>query len=172
VLHGEPFRRGDSCAKWLAHLGDRAYGMALRWNDLLFAVRKRLGLPYWSLSSWLKHKVKNAVRIYLSSKRSWAREAKLRGVDGVVCGHITMPKFAGSAMSLPNDGDWLKAAAPCRRCHGTMEILSLGGSFAKTTSPDAGHRFPAGLPALRKPRLYPRRTRRLQPGPVPAWRPI
>jgi len=50
VLHGDRFDGVITSAKWLAHLGDRAYGLMLRANTLLFAVRKRLGLPYWSLS--------------------------------------------------------------------------------------------------------------------------
>ncbi len=65
VLHGDRFDGVIACAKWLAHLGDWAYGVALHWNDLLFFARKQLGLPYWSLSAWLKHKVKNAVE-YIS----------------------------------------------------------------------------------------------------------
>ena len=72
VLHGDRFDGVIACAKWLAHVGDWAYGVALRWNDLLFKARKALGLPYWSLSAWLKHKVKNAVE-YIS---------RLRGTGG------------------------------------------------------------------------------------------
>ena len=68
VLHGDRFDGVIACAKWLAHVGDWAYGVALRWNDLLFTARKALGLPYWSLSAWLKHKVKNAVE-YISPLR-------------------------------------------------------------------------------------------------------
>src|SRR5215813_14922048 len=51
VLHGDRFDGVIACAKWLAHVGDWAYGMALSWNDMLFTVRKRMGLPYWSLSA-------------------------------------------------------------------------------------------------------------------------
>src|ERR1700712_2331731 len=88
VLHGDRFDGVIACAKWLAHAGDWAYGLALRGNDVLFAVRKKLGLPYWSLSAWLKHKVKNAVEYVSQYEEILAREARLRGVDGVVCGHI------------------------------------------------------------------------------------
>src|SRR6185312_14949611 len=81
VLHGDRFDGVIATAKWLAHLGDRAYGVALGWNDLLFAARKRLGLPYWSLSAWLKHKVKNAVEYISRFEETVAREASARGVD-------------------------------------------------------------------------------------------
>jgi UDP-2,3-diacylglucosamine pyrophosphatase LpxH len=125
VLHGDRFDGVIACAKWLAHLGDRAYGMALRWNDLLFAVRKRLGLPYWSLSSWLKHRVKNAVEYISRFEEIVAREAKLRGVDGVVCGHIHHAEIRriGDVLYL-NDGDWVEScSALVEDAHGCMEIL-------------------------------------------------
>src|SRR5258708_16127869 len=110
VLHGDRFDGVITCAKWLAHLGDWAYGMALRWNDHLFAVRKYFGLPYWSLSAWLKHKVKNAVEYISRFEEIVAREAQLRGVDGVVCGHIHHAEIRriGDGLYL-NDADWVQS---------------------------------------------------------------
>ena len=85
VLHGDRFDGVIAYAKWLAHVGDRAYGMALRLNDILFAARKALGLPYWSLSAFLKHKVKNAVEYISRFEEIVAREAASarRGRRGV-----------------------------------------------------------------------------------------
>jgi UDP-2,3-diacylglucosamine pyrophosphatase LpxH len=57
VLHGDQFDGVIGCAKWLAHVGDRAYTLALQLNDGLHAVRRWLGLPYWSLSAYLKRAV-------------------------------------------------------------------------------------------------------------------
>ena len=125
VLHGDRFDGVITNAKWLAHLGDKAYGMMLRWNDLLFAVRKRLGLPYWSLSSWLKHKVKNAVEYISRFEEVVAHEAKLRGVDGVVCGHIHHAEIRkiGDVLYM-NDGDWVEScSALVEDARGNMEIL-------------------------------------------------
>jgi len=125
VLHGDRFDGVIACAKWLAHLGDWAYGMALRGNDLLFAARKRLGLPYWSLSAWLKHKVKNAVEYISRFEEIVAREAALRGVDGVVCGHIHHAEIRriGDVLYL-NDGDWVEScSALVEDAAGNMEIL-------------------------------------------------
>jgi UDP-2,3-diacylglucosamine pyrophosphatase LpxH len=125
VLHGDRFDGVIACAKWLAHAGDWAYGMALRGNDLLFAVRKRLGLPYWSLSAWAKHKVKNAVEYISRFEEIVAREAALRGVDGVVCGHIHHAEIRriGDVLYL-NDGDWVEScSALVEDAAGNMEIL-------------------------------------------------
>jgi UDP-2,3-diacylglucosamine pyrophosphatase LpxH len=125
VLHGDRFDGVIAYAKWLAHAGDWAYGMALRLNDMLFAVRKQLGLPYWSLSAFLKHKVKNAVEYISRFEEIVAREAEMRGVDGVVCGHIHHAEIRriGGVLYL-NDGDWVEScSALVEDAHGHMEIL-------------------------------------------------
>ncbi|HEU0160912.1 MAG TPA: UDP-2,3-diacylglucosamine diphosphatase [Rhizomicrobium sp.] len=125
VLHGDRFDGVIACAKWLAHAGDWAYGMALRGNDILFQFRKRLDLPYWSLSAWLKHKVKNAVEYISRFEEIVAREAQMRGVDGVVCGHIHHAEIRriGDVLYL-NDGDWVEScSALVEDAGGHMEIL-------------------------------------------------
>ena len=94
-------------------------------NDLLFAVRKQLGLPYWSLSAFLKHKVKNAVEYISRFEEIVAREAEMRGVDGVVCGHIHHAEIRqiGGVLYL-NDGDWVEScSALVEDARGNMEIL-------------------------------------------------
>lgn len=125
VLHGDRFDGVIACAKWLAHVGDWAYGVALRWNDILFEVRKQLGLPYWSLSAWLKHKVKNAVEYISRFEQAVADEAARRGVDGVVCGHIHHAEIRhiGGVLYL-NDGDWVEScSALVEDTRGNLEIL-------------------------------------------------
>jgi UDP-2,3-diacylglucosamine pyrophosphatase LpxH len=125
VLHGDRFDGVIHFAKWLAHVGDWAYGMALRANDQLFKVRKALGLPYWSLSAFLKHKVKNAVEYISRFEEVVAQEAASRGVDGVVCGHIHHAEIRriGGVLYL-NDGDWVEScSALVEDAHGNMEIL-------------------------------------------------
>jgi len=125
VLHGDRFDGVICFAKWLAHAGDWSYGWALRFNDLLFRVRKRMGLPYWSLSAFLKHKVKNAVEYISRFEEIVAEQAKLRGVDGVVCGHIHHAEIREiGGIIYHNDGDWVEScSALVEDAHGNMEIL-------------------------------------------------
>jgi len=133
VLHGDRFDGVIHYARWLAHIGDRAYGMALKLNDLLFTVRKRLGLPYWSLSAWLKHKVKNAVEYISRFEETVAREASARGVDGVVCGHIHHAEIRriGDVLYL-NDGDWVEScSALVEDGRGHLEILRWAPSSGR-----------------------------------------
>jgi glycosyltransferase involved in cell wall biosynthesis len=88
VTHGDLFDGVIQCAKWLAHLGDHLYEFTLRLNRHLNSWRARMGLPYWSLSRFLKHKVKRAVSYIGDFEAAVVREAARRGVQGVVCGHI------------------------------------------------------------------------------------
>jgi len=151
VLHGDRFDGVIVFAKWLAHLGDRAYGMALRWNDHLFAVRKYFGLPYWSLSAWLKHKVKNAVEYISRFEEVVAHEAAKRGVDGVVCGHIHHAEIRqiGDVLYL-NDGDWVEScSALVEDAHGNMEILHWADS-SQNRAPRRQKNVPAASAGVRK----------------------
>jgi len=63
VTHGDYFDGVIQCAKWLAYLGDNAYEFTLRMNRHFNRLRARLGLPYWSLSAYLKGKVKTALQL-------------------------------------------------------------------------------------------------------------
>ena len=81
VVHGDLFDGVIQCAKWLAFVGDRLYLLTLELNRWFNAVRARLGFPYWSLSQFLKHKVKNAVSYITDFESALAQEARRRGVD-------------------------------------------------------------------------------------------
>jgi UDP-2,3-diacylglucosamine pyrophosphatase LpxH len=69
-----------------------------------------LGYPYWSLAAFLKHKVKNAVKYIANFERALAVEAKRRGVDGVICGHIHRAEITEiDGILYCNDGDWVES---------------------------------------------------------------
>jgi UDP-2,3-diacylglucosamine pyrophosphatase LpxH len=108
-------------------------------------MRKQFGLPYWSLSAWLKHKVKNAVEYISRFEEIVAHQAQLRGVDGVVCGHIHYAEIRkiGDVLYL-NDGDWVEScSALVEDAHGNMEILRWADP-----SQIRAARAPANLPAM------------------------
>ena len=82
VIHGDHFDMVVKHARWLAYLGDYAYTAALLLNRSFNAVRRLLGFPYWSLSQWLKLKVKNAVSYIGEYERTLVAEAERHGVTG------------------------------------------------------------------------------------------
>jgi len=110
VLHGDRFDGVIACAKWLAYVGDSLYTMILAFNQWFNAWRARVGLPYWSLSQYLKSKVKNAVNYISSFEEALADEAKKRGLDGVICGHIHTAEIREiNGVTYCNDGDWVES---------------------------------------------------------------
>ena len=110
VLHGDRFDGVIACAKWLAYLGDNLYTVILKWNQWLNTWRARAGLPYWSLSQYLKLKVKNAVSYITSFEAALADEARRRKLDGVICGHIHKPEIRNiDGVQYCNDGDWVES---------------------------------------------------------------
>jgi UDP-2,3-diacylglucosamine pyrophosphatase LpxH len=125
VVHGDHFDSIVTYARWLAHLGDKAYDFALILNDWVAFVRRRLGLPYWSLSAYLKRKVKNAASFISNFEHTLAREARSRGLDGVVAGHIhhAQTKLIDGVLYC-NDGDWVESCtALTEDARGRLEIL-------------------------------------------------
>jgi UDP-2,3-diacylglucosamine pyrophosphatase LpxH len=112
-------------ARWLAFLGDRAYNFALGLNHWFNKARLALGMPYWSLSAYLKHKVKNAVSYVSDYEMAMATEAKRRNADGVVCGHIHKAEIRDiDGILYCNDGDWVESCtALVEHGDGRLEIL-------------------------------------------------
>lgn len=125
VLHGDKFDGIIACAKWLAHVGDAAYALALALNDRLHALRRKMGLPYWSLSAFLKGRVKKAVEYVSRYEETVAAAAATLDVDGIICGHIHQAEIRhiGKIQYL-NDGDWVESCtALVEDARGNMEIL-------------------------------------------------
>ena len=139
VTHGDLFDGVIQCAKWLAYVGDSAYEMTLKVNRWLNAARARLGLPYWSLSRVLKQKVKRAVSYIGEFEHAVAREAKKRGVHGVVCGHIHHAELREiDGVLYANDGDWVESlTALVEHADGRLEILDWSGRVGLAAAHDA-----------------------------------
>ena len=125
VIHGDLFDGVIQCAKWLAHLGDTMYEFTLKLNRHLNSLRARMGLPYWSLSKYLKLKVKRAVSYVGDFEVAVAREARKRGLQGVVCGHIHHAELRDiDGILYANDGDWVESlTALIEHADGRLEIF-------------------------------------------------
>lgn len=139
VLHGDEFDAIMLAHRWLAFVGDFAYEWLMRVNVVVNRVRAWMKLPYWSLSKHAKHKVKNAVAFISRFEEVVAHAAGVRGVDGVVCGHIhnaEMREIGGVAYY--NDGDWVESCtALVEHFDGRMEILHWAEEVARRDAPVA-----------------------------------
>ena len=125
VIHGDYFDAVIQRAKWLAVLGDHAYEFILKINRYFNGCRAKLGLPYWSLSAYLKHKVKQAVSYISHFEQAVASEARKRGYQVVVCGHIHHAEIrAIDDVLYCNDGDWVESmTALVEHADGRLEII-------------------------------------------------
>ncbi|MFN0004748.1 MAG: UDP-2,3-diacylglucosamine diphosphatase [Burkholderiaceae bacterium] len=125
LTHGDYFDAVVQYAKWLAHVGDNLYELTLRLNRYVARLRAHLGLPYWSLSAYLKHKVKSALNYVTAFEDALAQEAKRRGFHGVVCGHIHRAQIREiDGVLYCNDGDWVESrSAMIENFDGSLELL-------------------------------------------------
>jgi UDP-2,3-diacylglucosamine pyrophosphatase LpxH len=126
VIHGDMFDTVVKHAKWLAALGDNAYTAALYINRYFNLLRRVLGYEYWSLSAYLKLRVKNAVQYIGSFAEALSDEARRRGLDGVVCGHIHHAEIRDlGGVLYCNDGDWVESCtALVEHFDGRLEIVA------------------------------------------------
>ena len=124
-------------ARWLGHLGDRAYDFAIQMNRFVNMFRKLFGRPYWSLSRWAKLKVKNAVNYIGAFERTLAAEARRYDADGVICGHIHFATIRDEhGIRYINCGDWVESCtAVVEHDDGKFEIINWANSQPPVTLP-------------------------------------
>jgi UDP-2,3-diacylglucosamine pyrophosphatase LpxH len=149
VTHGDEFDGVVQHAKWLAFLGDWAYRAVLAANTLVNSGLRRMGFGYFSVSAFLKTRVKNALQFIENFEAAVAEEARRRGVDGVICGHIHKAEMRDiDGIAYVNDGDWVESCtALVEHPDGRLEILE----WAKLRSWSAIQRTGRDAPALPNP---------------------
>jgi UDP-2,3-diacylglucosamine pyrophosphatase LpxH len=145
VLHGDEFDVVVRTARWLALLGDHGYEFALWLNHPLNWVRRHLGFGYWSLSAYLKYRVKKAVAFIGAFEEAVALEARRRCADGVICGHIhhaSDRNFHGT--HYLNCGDWVESCtAVIETRDGDLRVIR----WAETERDSPARALPVFLPA-------------------------
>ena len=131
IMHGDEYDVVVRYARWLAFLGDYGYTFALWLNQPLNFMRRHLGLGYWSLSAYLKYRVKTAVNFIGEFERNLSEEAKRAGADGVICGHIHHAASRDiSDVHYINTGDWVESCtAVVENEAGEFEIIRWRPSY-------------------------------------------
>jgi UDP-2,3-diacylglucosamine pyrophosphatase LpxH len=148
VVHGDQFDMVVRHARWLAHLGDWAYDFAIWVNCWFNRARRQFGMPYWSLSQWAKLKVKDAVNFIGAFEETLAAEAKKRGVDGIVCGHIHHAVIREiDGVTYVNTGDFVESCtAIAEHFDGSLELIHWK-LLESERAAEATRVAPLGLPA-------------------------
>ena len=148
VIHGDELDTVIQNVKWLAYIGDVGYQLLLKLNPPINFLRRRFGWGHWSLSAYIKHRVKNAVAFIGEFENAIVRYARQFGVDGVVCGHIhsaAVREFGD--VTYYNDGDFVESCtALVETVDGRIELLT-------GLQHQADAAMPMGEPAEAEPEL-------------------
>jgi len=126
VLHGDEFDGMLQHAKWISVMGSRAYRALLLINRGLNRARRWMGMPYWSLSAYMKHTTKRAVQAIANFEHAMIEVAKQKKVDGVICGHIHHAEIRQvQSILYANSGDWMESCtALVEHFDGRIELLN------------------------------------------------
>ena len=125
VIHGDELDTVVQNVKWLAYVGDVGYQTLLKLNRPVNSLRRRLGWGHWSLSAYVKHKVKNAVAFIGEFEQAVVRYARDFRVDGVLCGHIHHAAVREiDGVGYYNCGDFVESCtALVEHFDGRLELL-------------------------------------------------
>lgn len=122
VVHGDKYDQIFRYARWLAWAGDIGYHFLLRSNRVINKLRGWVGLKPWSLSAFIKNKVKGAVQFIGRYEETVAADIKRQGLDGVICGHIHHAEIKEiDGIIYMNDGDFVESC--------TALVETLKGEF-------------------------------------------
>jgi UDP-2,3-diacylglucosamine pyrophosphatase LpxH len=125
LIHGDEFDSVVMTNKYLVYFGDWLYNNIVVVNRYYNSVRRKLGFPYWSFSNFLKTHTRKAMQYIQSFESAVVHEARNRGVDGVVCGHIHHPAIkAINGVTYLNTGDWVEnCTVIVENCSGELQLL-------------------------------------------------
>jgi len=125
VTHGDQFDIVMKNAQWLAHLGSWAYDVSIDIGRWVSKIRSKFNLPHWSLSSYLKHTVKESVNFIGDYETTLANYVRSKNLDGIICGHIHHANIRDiSNIRYMNCGDWVESCTALVEHHdGRFEII-------------------------------------------------
>lgn len=109
ITHGDELDMLVTVNHWLRYIGDLNYSALLAMNRAYNRARRSLGLPYWSLCSYLKSRLGNAVAYVRRFEEAAVERARQLELDGVICGHIHVPRIEWiNGLLYANSGDWVE----------------------------------------------------------------
>lgn len=125
LVHGDEFDHAVLYHALIKLIGDHAYGFMVFLNRWLDRGRRLFGMEYWSLATFIKENLSQAKKTIQDFEIAAAAEAKSRGLDGIVCGHIHKPELREiDGVMYCNDGDWTEScSALVETSNGKIELL-------------------------------------------------
>jgi len=119
ICHGDQFDGFIRLHPFLYVLGDWAYEFSFKINKTYNWFRRIFGLEYWSLSQYLKSKVKNAIAFINDFKILSLKKLDEVNCDSIMIGHIHTPAIEKIGDKIYyNTGDF------CESCSFLYEDLN------------------------------------------------
>lgn len=142
IMHGDAMDAYMNFG-WLKKVfGDLAYDLLLFINRCSNTVRRWFGRPYFSLARLIKSTLTGARKAIVRYQNLVIAEAKHRGYDGVICGHIHAPALLNvDGFEYANTGDWIENCTALVESHsGQFELLHYSdrlewGAFEESQVP-------------------------------------
>jgi UDP-2,3-diacylglucosamine pyrophosphatase LpxH len=130
VTHGDDYDAATHFGGFQEAFGDWLYYVILNGNRLTNTMRRQLGLRYWSLAEFLKRQSAAAERFIERFVRAGLDDARRRGLDGIICGHIHRADLREvDGLIYANDGDWVEnLSAVAEDADGNLRLLQHGGA--------------------------------------------
>ncbi|MFZ9235697.1 MAG: UDP-2,3-diacylglucosamine diphosphatase [Algoriphagus sp.] len=158
ITHGDVFDSITTNLRWIAYLGDVGYTFLLWLNRVVNYYRYKKGLPYFSLSQFVKGKVKQAVSYVDDYETELAKMAKAKGCDGIICGHIHKAETRMiDGIHYLNSGDWVETMSALTEDHeGNWELIYFNQIDFKKMDTHQGISIPSrmkDLPEIELPRV-------------------
>ncbi|RDI98586.1 UDP-2,3-diacylglucosamine diphosphatase [Dyella solisilvae] len=125
VSHGDEFDPEQIGRTWIVHLGEVMHRFICWTNRRVHAMRRRLELPYLPLSIIVKSHIGKALAYIRAYEERVAGDARERGFDGHICGHIHFGHVRDmDGVLYLNDGDWVEHCTALVEDHtGAMELI-------------------------------------------------
>ena len=125
VSHGDEFDPEHVGPTWMVHLGEVMHRFICWTNRRVHAMRRRMELPYLPLSIIVKSHIGKALAYIRAYEQRVADDARERGFDGHICGHIHFGHVRDmDGVLYLNDGDWVEHCTVLVEDHtGAMELI-------------------------------------------------
>jgi len=147
VVHGDGFDAVTTRHPWMAKAGAIGYNLLLKVNRLYNGWRHWRGKENFSLSRWVKLKVKSAVSFVGRYEEQLQQLAEWKKCRGIICGHIHQPanKMIGSVHYL-NSGDWVESMTAILEHHdGHFEVITYDDFCQRTNRQPKGDAVSSGV---------------------------
>jgi UDP-2,3-diacylglucosamine pyrophosphatase LpxH len=111
ICHGDQFDGFVKLNPILYKIGDWAYEFSFKISRMYNHIRRLFRQDEWSLSAYLKSKVKNVICFLNDFKEISKQKAKQMNCDSIMIGHIHTPNIEKGEINYYNTGDMVESCS-------------------------------------------------------------